>query len=174
MNQTKQTVNRHLSVPSYILFLLTVFISGMLLFLLFRLGLLAVNYNQTKGTPANIILYSIFNRGSLFDASVNSYILALPFLLLTIGYFFNVNKKIYYKISVIIIQTFYVFSISALSSDIPYYTYFNSRLTNSILNWNGELFLVIYARFSVPTYYPYCFHVFVYIGNVLYVDKFTC
>jgi len=129
----------------------------MLLFLLFRLGLLAVNYNQTAGTPANIILYSIFNRGSLFDASVNSYILALPFLLLTIGYFFNVNKKIYYKISVIIIQIFYVFSISALSSDIPYYTYFNSRLTNSILNWNGELFLIIYARFSVPTYYPYVF-----------------
>ena len=157
MNKTNNSRGSHLSVPSYILFLLTVFISGMLLFLLFRLGLLAVNYNQTNGTPANIILYSIFNRGSLFDASVNSYILILPFFLLTIGYFFNVHRKVYYAVSIVILDIFYVISISMLSSDIPYYTYFNSRLTNSILNWNGELLLIIYARFSVPTYYPYVF-----------------
>lgn len=157
VNQSKEIRSNVLSIPSYILFLLMVFISGMLLFLLFRLGLLYSNFSQTKGTPINIIIYAIFNRGSLFDASVNSYILILPFLLLTIGYFFNIRKKLYYVISVVLINVLYVVSISFLSTDIAYYSYFNSRITNSVLNWSDELWLSIYTRFSVPTYWSYVF-----------------
>jgi phosphoglycerol transferase MdoB-like AlkP superfamily enzyme len=134
-----------------------VFISGMLMFLFFRLGLLLTNLNQTHGTPANIIVYAIFNRGSLFDAAVNSYVLVIPFLLLTIGYFFNIRRKLYSVISVVLVNIFYVVSISFLSSDIAYYSYFNSRLTNSLLNWSDEFWLSVYTRFSVPTYYPYVF-----------------
>jgi len=157
MNQTKIIRNSILSVPLYILFLLLVFISGMLLFLLFRLGLLLLNVNQTQGTPNNIIAYAILNRGSLFDASVNSYILILPFLLLTFRYIFNIEKKSFYTVAVIMINLFYVIAISFLSCDIPYYSYFNSRLTNSLLNWSDEFWLSVYTRFSVPTYYFYVF-----------------
>ncbi|MEI7485368.1 MAG: hypothetical protein WCK13_11725, partial [Ignavibacteriota bacterium] len=123
MSNEKKIRNSILSVPPYILFLLMVFISGMLLSLFFRLGLLFANYSQTNGTPANIIIYAIFNRGSLFDASVNSYLLIVPFLLLTIGYFFNIRKKVYSVISVILINILFVVSISFLSCDIPYYSY---------------------------------------------------
>lgn len=157
MNNEKKIRNSILSVPPYILFLLMVFISGMLMFLFFRLGLLLTNLNQTHATPVNIFVYAIFNRGSLFDAAVNSYILVIPFLLLTIGYFFNIRRKFYSVISVVLVNIFYVVSISFLSTDIAYYSYFNSRLTNSVLNWSDELWLSIYTRFSVPTYYPYVF-----------------
>jgi len=165
MNQTKKARNGILSVPPYILFLLMVFISGMFMFLLFRLGLFVLHLEQTKGTPANIFMYAIFNRGSLFDASVSSYLMVLPFVLLSIGYFFNIRRKFYYVISVVIINIFYVISISFLSTDIPYYSYFNSRLTNSVLNWSDELWLSIYTRFSVPTFYPYVF-IFILISVV--------
>jgi len=145
------------SIPQYIWFLLLVFVSGMFLFLVFRLGLFYINIEQATNIPRNELFYSIFNRGTLFDAAVNSYILTIPFLLLSIGYIFNFRKKIYNIINVTVINIFYVISISLLTTDIPYFSYFNSRLTNSILNWSDELWLSIYTRFSVPTYYPYIF-----------------
>ena len=145
------------SVPSYIWFLLIVFVTGMFLFLAFRVLLLYLNFEQSKDIPLNTVIYALFNRGSLFDAAVNSYILFIPFLLLSVAYFFNIKSVLLYKSSVIIINVFYVSAAALLCVDIPYFAYFNSRLTTSILNWSDELWLSVYARFSVPVYYPYVF-----------------
>ncbi|MFA7359482.1 MAG: LTA synthase family protein [Candidatus Kapaibacterium sp.] len=145
------------SIPVYIWFMLIVFVSGMVLFLAFRLALLFLNYEQVKDVPLNIVMYAVFNRGSLFDSVVNSYILIIPFLWLSFAYIFKVKKGWFYSLTVIVINVFYVISISLMSLDIPYFSYFNSRLTNGVLSWFDELWLSVYARFSVPVYYPYLF-----------------
>ena len=145
------------SIPYYVWFLLVVFVTGMVLFLAFRLTLLFLNSEQAKDVPLNTIVYALFNRGSLFDAAVNSYILLIPFLLLSFAYIFKITSVYIYKTAVIIVNVFYVSAVALLCVDIPYFSYFNSRLTNSILNWSDELWLSIYTRFSVPVYYPYIF-----------------
>ncbi len=150
-----------ISVPSFVWFLLSVFASGMALFLVFRLILLFLNFNQLEGAPFGVVMYGVFNRGSLYDASLNSYILAIPFLWLAFGYFFNIRKKWFYASALVFIAALYLVSLAFLCADIPYYAYFNSRITRSILNWSDELWISLYARFSVPTYYPYVFLFFV-------------
>lgn len=142
-------------IPSHISFFVLVFISGMVLFGIFRLLLLLNNLNQVSDVSFKYIAYAMFNRGSIFDMAVNSYILALPFLFLTLGHFIPVARKFLYAASLYIIFIFYSFAIALNSTDIPFFAYFNSRLTNSILNWTDDLGLMISSRFSTSTYYPY-------------------
>lgn len=142
-------------IPSQISFLILIFLSGMLLFSIFRLILLFQNYDQISGVPYQYVIYALLNRGSLFDMSVNSYILLIPFIFLSLGYFIPPARKWFNYISVFIICIFYIFAIAIHLTDIPFFAYFNSRLTNSILNWTDDLGLMIKSRFSTLTYYPY-------------------
>lgn len=142
-------------LPPHILFILLVFTSGMVLFGLFRVILLLINFEQVANVQSKDIIYALFNRGGIFDMSVNSYLLIIPFMLLFLGYFIPPARKVFNIASIIIIFIFYTFAIALLSTDIPFFSYFNSRLTNGILNWTDDLGLMISSRFSTATYYPY-------------------
>jgi phosphoglycerol transferase MdoB-like AlkP superfamily enzyme len=142
-------------IPSQITFLVLTFLSGMLMFAIFRLILLFQNFEQVSGVPYQYVIYALLNRGSIFDMSVNSYLLIIPFVFLFLGYFIPPARKWFNYISIFIICTFYIFAIAIHFTDIPFFAYFNSRLTNSILNWTEDLGLMIKSRFSTITYYPY-------------------
>jgi phosphoglycerol transferase MdoB-like AlkP superfamily enzyme len=146
---------RNLKIPPQITFLVLVFISGMIIFAIFRLILLFQNFEQVSGVPYKFVIYAILNRGSLFDMSVNSYILIVPFVFLFLGYFIPPARKWINYITIFTICALYIFAIALHSTDIPFFAYFNSRLTNSILNWTEDLGLMIKSRFSTITYYPY-------------------
>jgi phosphoglycerol transferase MdoB-like AlkP superfamily enzyme len=154
-NEQNSKKTGYFIVPPQITFLVLIFISGMLLFAIFRLILLFQNTEQIGGIPGKFIVFALINRGSLFDMSVNSYILILPFLFLSLGYFIPPFRKWFNHISIIFLFAFYVFAIALHATDIPFFAYFNSRLTNSILNWTEDLGLMIKSRFSSVTYYPY-------------------
>ncbi len=145
-------MNKISLIPKYIVFLILVFFSGMLLFSFFRVTLLFINYNQAINIPVSQILFALLNRGGIFDAAVNSYILFLPFILLAFSNFIPSLQNIFSKISFGIISLFYIIAIALLATDIPYFDYFNSRLTNGILNWTDDLWLMIKVR--LPDYYP--------------------
>lgn len=148
---------KSLKIPPHLIFLVLVFLSGMLLFSLFRFVLFFNNFEQTANIPFKYFVFSLFNRGGLFDMSVNSYILFLPFIFLSLGYFIPPAKKFFNYFTIIFLFIAYSFAIALHSTDIPYFSYFNSRLTNSILNWTEDLGLMIKSRFSSFTYYPYLF-----------------
>ncbi len=152
----KDNVNS-IKIPTQITFLVLVFLSGMMLFAIFRLVLLLQYFEQTTNVPNSYIIFAFLNRGSLFDMSVNSYILTLPFLFLFLGYFIPSTSKIFNYLSIFLLFVFYSFAIAIHSTDLPFFGYFNSRLTNSILNWTEDLELMIKSRFSSFTYYPYVF-----------------
>ncbi|MFA5405081.1 MAG: sulfatase-like hydrolase/transferase [Ignavibacteria bacterium] len=147
--------NKTIKIPPQITFLVLVFISGMILFAIFRLILLFQNTEQIAGIPYKYIIFALLNRGSLFDVSVNSYIITLPFLFLFLGYFIPPARKWFNIILLVTLFITYTFAIALHSTDIPFFSYFNSRLTNSILNWTEDLGLMIKSRFSTITYYPY-------------------
>lgn len=154
-NETIVNKSKNHKIPTQISFLALVFISGMVLFMLFRIILLFLNPEQSAGIPYKYIIFAMFNRGSLFDMSVNSYILILPFLFLFLGYFIPPARNWLNFISLALLFAFYTFAIALHATDIPFFSYFNSRLTNSILNWTEDLGLMIKSRFSTVTYYPY-------------------
>jgi len=142
-------------IPPQITFIILVFISGMLLTGIFRVILLIINKDQTADVPFSYVIYALLNRGGLFDASVNSYILLLPFILIFLGYFIRPARKFFNCAALFFLFAFYIFAIAIHSTDIPFFSYFNSRLTNSILNWTEDIGLMIKSRFSTLTYYPY-------------------
>ncbi|MBI5403097.1 MAG: sulfatase-like hydrolase/transferase [Ignavibacteriae bacterium] len=142
-------------IPPQISFLVLVFISGMLLTGIFRVILLLMNTDQTQSVPFGTLVFAVINRGGLFDAAVNSYILLLPFAFIFLGYFIRPARKIFNYTAIFLLFIFYIFAIAIHSTDIPFFSYFNSRLTNSILNWTEDIGLMIKSRFSTVTYYPY-------------------
>ncbi|MGV8019225.1 MAG: LTA synthase family protein [Ignavibacteria bacterium] len=156
MKEKKDNTNlKSAFIPAHIKFLFLAFLSGMVLFTLFRLLLLWINKSQTEGIDAPVMLYALFNRGCLFDSAVNSYMLSVPFLFFTLGSFITPARKFFYWPAFIIASAFYVFAIAIHAADIPYFDYFNSRLTNGILGWSEDIGLMIKTRFSTPTYYPF-------------------
>ena len=96
-------------IPAHLKFLFLAFLSGMILFTLFRLILLWINKSQTEGIDAPVMLYALFNRGCLFDSAVNSYMLSVPFLFFTLGSFITPARKFFYWTAFIIASAFYVF-----------------------------------------------------------------
>lgn len=154
-NKTKNNQSGREFFPSHIRFLFYAFLFGMALFTLFRLLLLFLNRGQSEGISLPVMLYALFNRGCLYDAAINSYALLFPFLLFTFGYFIPPAKKFFYSAAFVLVSLFYVTAIALHSADIPYFEYFNSRLTNGILSWTEDIGLMIKSRFSTPTYYPF-------------------
>lgn len=142
-------------IPPQITFITLVFISGMFLFAIFRLVLLFSNWELAAEIPYGYLIFAILNRGGLFDISVNSYIIIIPFIFLFLGYFIPPTRKWFNYIALILLFILYTLAIAIHSTDIPFFAYFNSRLTNSIFNWTDDLGLMIKSRFSTLTYYPY-------------------
>lgn len=142
-------------IPPQIAFIVLVFISGMVLTGVFRIILLLLNTEQTANVPFKVVIYALLNRGGIYDAAVNSYIILIPFILIFLGYFIKPARKFFNYASIIILFAFYIFAIAIHSTDIPFFSYFNSRLTNSILNWTEDIGLMIKSRFSTVTYYPF-------------------
>lgn len=152
-NQKK--TNFSSKIPPQISFILLVFLSGMLLTGIFRVILLIINTDQISNVPFKYVVYAMINRGGIFDMAVNSYILLIPFILIFLGYFIRPARKWFNYTALFFLFAFYIFAISIHSTDIPFFSYFNSRLTNSILNWTEDIGLMIKSRFSTVTYYPY-------------------
>ena len=151
----KRKISFFSKIPPQYTFITLVFILGMLLTSLFRLILVLQNLDQVKTIPYNILIYAFTNRGGLFDASVTSYIILFPFIFLSLGYFIRPARKWFNYIAIFLLWAFFIWAIAIYSTDIPFFAYFNSRLTNSILNWTEDIGLMIKSRFSTLTYYPY-------------------
>lgn len=143
------------SINSYILFPALVFLSGMFLFLLIRLILFFVHRDLAVNIPFQNISTALFKTGSIFDSAINSYLLVLPVFFLSLGYFIRPARSIFFRLSVISICVLYLTALSLSLTDIPFFGYYNSRLTNSVLNWSDDMALMIKTGFSSSTYYPY-------------------
>lgn len=170
-------MKRIFSIPGHLIFLVLVFLSGMFLFMIFRLILLLVYFNQTANIPTEQIIYALFNRGSLFDQNINSLIVSVPFILLSASYLFNIKNYLAERISFYFIIVISVICIIIMSADIPYFGYYNSRITKGILNWSDEVYTMIKAvlfQFSYLKYFIlFLITTFVYIYWIRIVTRRT-
>lgn len=142
-------------IPSYVLFLCAVFCVGMVLGTVFRLILFFTNLHLLSDAPRNMVLYALFNRGLLFDAYVNAFILALPFLLLSIQYLAGGWSRIVYRFTNIYLIVIYSCVTLLSAVDIPYFSYYNARITRILFLWFDTAWLTVQAIFTTKEYYPY-------------------
>jgi phosphoglycerol transferase MdoB-like AlkP superfamily enzyme len=117
--------------------------------------MLIVFREQSVNIPASNFLYSFFDRGLLFDASVNAYLLLVPFILLSLSDFIPKVQRFVNILVIVLIYILYVAAIALYSADIPFFGYYNSRLTIGIFSWIDNFGLMIKIFFSRSDFYPF-------------------
>ncbi|MEY3248505.1 MAG: hypothetical protein RL742_548 [Bacteroidota bacterium] len=142
------------SIPFHLRFLASVFLTFMGIFTLFRLVTLAYNRPEYAWEARHAgAIWSAFSIGFQFDLAVASYALLVPFAILSFGYLLQRSflrllwfVRLYCTAALLIFLT-----ISA--ADVPYFSFFNSRLSAAAVNWKNNLQV---ARFILTEirYYP--------------------
>lgn len=144
-------------LPNYLIYLFWVSIVLLLLFSAFRILLLTGQMEQLTAESAPYLWGALLNRGLLFDTSVICYIIAPVFLILSVGTIKPVRSVNYYRAAGLLVFLLSGITLLLACADIPYFKYYNSRLTNTVfvLSANDSLWLILRDLFTNPDYLPY-------------------
>ncbi|MDR0927313.1 MAG: sulfatase-like hydrolase/transferase [Ignavibacteria bacterium] len=114
-------------IPSNISKIAKLYVLGILLFLLFRVLLFITEIDRVDKNTATADILMAYLMGLRFDVVVCSYILVLPFVLLTL---FNlIGKGVKCMNNIVLVYCNVIFSLAFLvyAGDIPYFTQFFSH-----------------------------------------------
>jgi phosphoglycerol transferase MdoB-like AlkP superfamily enzyme len=130
-----------------------IYLLSLSIFSLFRLVLFISEFGRIDNTTSTIDIFHAFLMGLRFDVVVTSYLLILPFFILTIASFFKFQyekllKPIFYLLFLLFSCTFIITGV-----DIPYFNQFFSRLTVIALEWMDTPMFVFSMAFSEPRYW---------------------
>lgn len=141
-------------IPLNLQYLINVYLLGIAFFTMFRLALAFVESDQLTDTPIDIILGAFF-MGFRFDSVISGYLMIFPFLYTML---LNVIPLTYKLLKIIAFGYFalvYIIAFAFCAADIPFFTYYNSRLSASILNWASTPGIMYGYLMDSTKYYPY-------------------
>ncbi len=141
-------------LPPHIRFLSSVYFCGIVLFTIPRLILLSQHGDKLVDVPGHIVWQALW-MGFRFDTVVSGYFLLLPFLLLTIFAFWGKTPVWMQRCVQLLLVGLYSVGLFIAAADIPYFNYFNARMTISALKWADSPELVSKMIFQDVHYYPY-------------------
>lgn len=142
-------------VPATIRLFLKVYLIVISIFFLFRLTLFLTELERVEGEHIIDIL-NAFLIGVRFDIVISSYIISIPFLIISIIYII-IKDANYYKIGLKIVKYYLIilfllaFIVSA--ADIPYFNHFFSRFSVSAFQWIDSPVFVLKMIFQEPRYW---------------------
>jgi len=105
----------------------------------FRVTLFLLYRDLAADATTADILYCLFNVGFLFDLYISLIILVLPYLLTSIPFLKNKDNKKIYTISNRIILLLGIVNIAISSTDLGFFRYYNSRVTQTVFDWTNDL-----------------------------------
>ena len=146
-------MNKHL--PKHLKFIIYSLILLLFINLVFRSILFFTNIELSDTATYSDVLYSFFNRGLLFDLYISLIILVIPFLVTSVAFVANKEWNIAYKISSYFITILGIITIMISASDLGFFKYYNTRITNAIFDWADDIPLMIKLSFNDYTYVPY-------------------
>jgi len=170
-----------MNFPKHIKYILKVFFTGLIFFLLFRF-LLVINEYERLSTiePENLIsfLLQAFIMGLRFDTTVSAYILAVPVIVMLTGLHLKRFNKVLIKLIYFYIGIFYSLAFFICAADIPYFNQFFSRLTISALSWIDNPAFVFQMIIEEINYWwvfiPFCIVIYSFWKVLkLYTNKFS-
>jgi|GEM_PF-130423 len=141
-------------IPPYIFFMASLYVVQMLIFQVFRFVFFYSNYDKID--PASFkYLELVLYFGFRFDTIVTCSILLVPFVILTIDYFFEWNRRWIYRLIKIYLRVLLILTFLICSADIPFFSFFNTRLTTSAFLWKDNSGDVVRFILSDSSKYPY-------------------
>ncbi|MBM2813892.1 MAG: sulfatase [Ignavibacteria bacterium] len=150
MNKFKLKINNY--IPYSLVFLFKIYFLGIIIFTLYRLGLLLSNLSLLSDVPAKYT-YMAFLQGLRFDTVISGYILIFPFILSMALSLIPIRQFFLKYLIFIILSIFYILSFAVCTTDIPYFMHFSSRITLAILNWTGASSMAFKFVIENPVYY---------------------
>jgi phosphoglycerol transferase MdoB-like AlkP superfamily enzyme len=152
------------NIRKQILFLISYFTFNLIIFQIFRVVLFFLNLKLAENTPSLNYSYPLFNRGLLFDISTSSYLTLIPYVFIILLLFFIRQKRVFLLILIILLLIIQFFVIGILSVDIPYFAYYNARISNAVLNWSEDFSIMFKTVFLESYYLPYLIMFFFFFG----------
>ena len=141
-------------ISPYISFIFLSYCLQLLVFTFFRILLYTMNAGKLDKVFKPFLLKA-FIVGYKFDTLVCSYLLALPFLILSVLHLSRSKANWLKWVIIGFISLTGIISILAASADIPYYNFFNARLTASVHMWIASPATMLAFIFTEPHYYPF-------------------
>jgi phosphoglycerol transferase MdoB-like AlkP superfamily enzyme len=143
------------SKPRPLLFLLTYYGLVLAFFTLCRVVVLLQNFADFKPVE-KALLPKVFRLGAIFDTVMISYVILLPFLLLTFLHFVSRTFKkgvrqflnIYLSIALVL---YFMFSMV----DIGYFDFYGTRLNSGVFSWMGSPWLIVKTLVTDYHYWIY-------------------
>jgi phosphoglycerol transferase MdoB-like AlkP superfamily enzyme len=141
-------------IPPFIIALVKLAAIHLLLFFIIRIAFVLSNLISIQGNEIQLgLIIQALIMGLRFDLTILSYILMLPFLLLSIGAFFK--NEILKGISVIYLKISLSLALFISCADIPYYIQFQKHLSKDAFVWINQGTLSIKLVFSDFSYWGY-------------------
>jgi phosphoglycerol transferase MdoB-like AlkP superfamily enzyme len=157
-------------ILKHFIFLLLIYITGIVFFSLFRALLLLTELNLLTVLPHKFYLISnAFLIGFRFDSVISGYILALPLLAMAGASVFKWENRKFYIAVTTFISFFYLLSFIICAADIPYFNYYFSRITIAILNWSDSPAFMFKMVFKEYRYFIYVILFFALAGVFVYL-----
>ncbi|MBI1225186.1 MAG: sulfatase-like hydrolase/transferase [Bacteroidetes bacterium] len=123
-------------LPKQLVYLLRVYLLGVLGFTIFRVILLIQEFHQLHFLPTDQgiwLVFKAFLMGLRFDTVVMGYLLTLPFLLLAVDGLAGWNSKLVYRIVNILVLIGVIAAFFIHATDLPFFHHFYTRLTTSVM-----------------------------------------
>lgn len=142
-------------VPAYLRFLVAIHVILLAIYSMFRYVTLA--YNRPSyffAADRSLSVWRAFEIGFRFDVTVACYALLLPYLLLTAAFIWKINSPGLYKFVRFYCGMAIMVSLIICAADVPYFNFFNSRLTTAAVHWKNNLQVAKYILSEVK-YYPF-------------------
>lgn len=134
-------------------YLLVTYLIGIIIFTMFRLVNTWVYCSHADPIPDFEGLYGhALWMGWRFDTVVSCYLLAIPALMMVVGALTGIERLLYYKVLHGLLVTGYIVAFLACAVDVPFFSYFFTRLNAVPVNEIDSLGLVLDMVFSEPVY----------------------
>ncbi len=143
-------------LPKFVTYILNTFFTGLIFFSIFRLILFfnelnpAINF-QSKDITS--IWLKAFIIGIRFDTVISLYILAIPILIFSLQFLFNLKIKLINRILFYFVFLLYTVAFFICAADIPFFHQFFSRFNATALQWTESSSFMIKMVFQEFSYW---------------------
>ncbi len=139
-------------LPRHVILLLKLLLAGLLLGQAFRIALLVLHADQWREAARADVLVALLDRGLLFDLYVNSWMLLLPALLLSVRFAVGSRDARLARAARWAWTTAALVALFCACADIPFYAYTNMRLTDLALSTAQTVKQSLKELVSTPPY----------------------
>ena len=134
-------------------YILLAYLTGIAFFTLYRLAGTVVYCAGLSSAPhfGGLYWHALF-MGWRFDTAVSCYLLALPALMMIVGELGRIQAKSYYLVAHHLLLIGYIVSFFACTADIPFFSYFFTRLNATATNEIDSFGIIAHMIVTEPIY----------------------